>query len=149
MSFLDQQMIPFSSQMSVKQYVPNKPNPVGLKNFVLASVDGFVQTLLCTRAGVHISVQDGGDTFGIGGVAIVLLIKSLCLGTHLYCDRYFTSIPLIVLLHSCDIYITGTFIQSRLADAGTSLRNDKSLAQLGCDSVEMIALGDKKIAITK
>lgn len=36
-----------------------------------------------------------------------------------------------------------------MADAGTSLRNDKSLVQLGRDSVEMIALGDKKIAITK
>ena len=35
-------MIPFTRKSELKQFVPNKPKPEGLKNWVLASSDGLV-----------------------------------------------------------------------------------------------------------
>lgn len=88
-------MIPFEGACSVRQFVPNKPNPVGLKNFVVAAQNGLL---------LDFEIYQGANTFdqipesyraGIGGNVVNHLCGNLAKGSHVFCDRYFTSIGLI------------------------------------------------------
>jgi len=103
----DEQMIQFTGLCPTKQYVPNEPHPVGLKNFVAARPDGLV---------LHSAVYQGGNSFhplppelklGVGGTVTAHLAESFPVGTRIYCDRYFTSVALIDYMLSKSMYVTG------------------------------------------
>ena len=92
---IDEQIIPFTGMCRMKQYVLNKPNAVGLKNFVAARPDGLV---------VDFVVYQGANSFqpippelksGVGGTVVSHLSESFTSGNRIYCDRYFTCLPLI------------------------------------------------------
>lgn len=38
----DEQMIPFLGWINILQYLKDKPNPWGIKNFIMAGIDGYV-----------------------------------------------------------------------------------------------------------
>ena len=60
------------SACSLRQYVPNKPNPVGLKNFVAASPVGVVLDFVVYQGSNSFTPVPADVKLGIGARVIVL-----------------------------------------------------------------------------
>lgn len=144
---VDEQMIPFTGTCKMKQFVRGKPDPEGFKNFVVAAPDGLV---------VDFELYQGKDTFpddtvkrlGVGPSAVVRLGTTLFPGSHVYCDRYFTTIPLLEYLRQQEIYCTGTIMKSRVP-AAANLTSDKMMAKIGRGSSEQIVRQDGEIVVVQ
>lgn len=108
---IDEQMIPFSGRCSLKQYVKNKPRPVGLKNFVLTTSYGLV---------LDFEVYQGNRTrlinpeLGLGPGIVLRLVESLPAGSFIFFDRYFSTIPLFGKLQDLNLQGCGTIMLNRI-----------------------------------
>lgn len=111
---IDEQMIPFSGRCMFRQYVPPKPNPLGIKNFVLASKDGLVLDFHIYVGSTTIAESDKKQ-LGVGGGIVKLLLRTVTEGTCLYTDRFFTSLKLADYLNQQmeHVYLTGTVLRNR------------------------------------
>ncbi|CAH1978832.1 unnamed protein product, partial [Acanthoscelides obtectus] len=144
---VDEQMIPFTGTCQMKQFVRGKPNPEGLKNFVLAAPDGLVVDFELYQ-GKNTFPDDSVKRLGVGPSAVVRLGRTLFPGTHVYCDRYFTTIPLLEYLRQQKKYCTGTIMKSRVP-AAAHLTSDKMMAKIGRGSSEQIVRQDGEIVVVQ
>lgn len=145
---IDEMIIPFSGSCSIKQYCPNKPNPVGLKAFVLANPDGTV---------CDFNIYQGDTTFpeektaGFGLIesAILNLTRTLVPSHVLYFDIYLTSLTLALELTSRGFYNAGTVMKNRIPlTLRNELQDDREMKRgRGCNSV--LVNSSDTVAVTK
>ena len=89
---VDEQMIPFEGRAPAKQFVANKPNPIGLKNFVLCGKYGRALDFeLYQGAGSGIPEKDKKLALGLGGSIVLRLSETVPkrLNHKLVFDNYF------------------------------------------------------------
>ncbi|KAL2096969.1 hypothetical protein ACEWY4_006176 [Coilia grayii] len=85
---IDEQMIPFTGACPYRQYLPMKPNPVGIKNFVCATADGIVLDFeLYQGTNALIEKVEEPEGLGLGSLVIEHLCQTLHRGTKVYYDR--------------------------------------------------------------
>lgn len=119
----------------MKQYVSNKPRPVGLKNFVITTSSGLmIDFIVYQGSSTDLSEKD----FGLGPSLVLRLTETIPRGSTLYFDRYFTSLPLILQLKRKGYFATGTVMANRIGQV--PLKEDKILKARG-DSDEVTASG--------
>ncbi|GBM94280.1 PiggyBac transposable element-derived protein 3, partial [Araneus ventricosus] len=125
---VDEQMIPFSGRCPMRQYVPSKPNPVGLKNFVLAARDGLVLDFII-YTGKNTVADNDMKSFGLGGSIVKHLVSSISVSkpTYLFTDRYFTGLAILDYLRTKNIYMTGTIMSNRTEGAAESFPKDRDM----------------------
>ncbi|CAK1579258.1 unnamed protein product [Parnassius mnemosyne] len=146
---IDKMIIPFTGACGMKQYCPGKPNPTGLKTFVLANPTGEVCDFdIYQGATTYPSYAD--TSFGLGEKAVLALTEDLLLGHIIYCDRYFTTETLIVELKNRGLMCSGTLMKNRVPkSARLILKEDKDLKKAGRGSCQVLVNDEKNIAITK
>ena len=147
---IDEQMIRFTGACPFRQYVPPKPNPVGMKNFVLASVDGIVLDFEIYQGSktVGLQVQDS-DGLGLGELVIKRLSETLTAGTKVYCDRFFTTILAVDHMLKNGIYLTGTVMKNEVPQAMKKLPDDKTLKHQGRGASVTVTRADAKLCVVK
>lgn len=146
---VDEMMIPFTGNCGMKQYCPNKPNPTGLKVFVLANPDGLILNLKVYQGSTTFpELVDTG--FGLGECAVLKLSEVLVPGSVVYHDRYFTTVKLTEELLKKGIKSTGTLMKNRIPAAVRDiLITDGELKRKGRGSYQVITRDDDRMAITK
>lgn len=89
---IDEQMIPFLGACPSRQYVKNKPRPVGLKNFVCTTSCGLVVDFEMYQGKIKPWEESG---LRLGANVILHLSKTLPVRSRLHYDRYFSTINLL------------------------------------------------------
>lgn len=110
---IDEQMIPFTGRCSLRQVVRNKPRPVGLKNFVLATSEGLMLDFeIYLGARTAFAERD----LGVGASVILHLANAVPVNSCLYFDRFFTSVGLLDRLTQLGLHGTGTIMMNRVRE---------------------------------
>ncbi|XP_063596592.1 piggyBac transposable element-derived protein 3-like [Penaeus indicus] len=152
---VDEMIIPFTGRTNLKQFTPRKPNPHGLKIFVLASSDGQVlefeffqgkEDLLLSvqRTGLHLPEW---DTLKIGEAAVLRFVKSVNRGTSFFFDRFFTTPKLLEILSSLGMGATGT-MKKNLVPRQCRLKTENQLKRSGRGSSDCAVRDDSAFCIT-
>lgn len=146
---IDEMIIPFTGKCGIKQYCPNKPNPEGLKAFVLANPDGIVCDLVIYQGDTTFP-EESAAGFGLGESAVINLTKTLVPGHILYFDRYFSSLKLAQELNERGFKCVGTLMKSRIPKPLQEvLPEDKELKKKGRGSNSVYVNSDSSVAVTK
>ncbi|KAM3610115.1 uncharacterized protein V6R79_025585 [Siganus canaliculatus] len=143
-------MIPFTGACPCRQYLPMKPNPVGIKNFVCATADGIVLDFEIYQGadGLLQQVEEPGN-LGLGGLGIDLLSQTLHPTTNVYCDRFFTSIHAVEHMMKKQMYLTGTVMKNRAAAAVQKLPSDNTMKKDGRGTSAQATTEDGKNCVIK
>nr|CAH7729435.1 unnamed protein product [Callosobruchus chinensis]CAH7729437.1 unnamed protein product [Callosobruchus chinensis] len=148
---IDEQMIPFNGHVLMRQFVRGKPNPVGLKNFVVTTSTGIPLDFYLYEgkgSSVESVLMTTPEKLDVGGRMVLKLTDTLPIGVSVFTDRYFTSIPLIDTLLSRQITLTGTIMANRLPKKAEFL-TDSELKKSGRGSFDHLVREDDRISIIK
>lgn len=90
-------------------------------------------------------VKCENDNIGLSTKAVLALSSSLSAGTVIYCDRYFTSFPLLYELSKKQLHCTGTIQKNRINEAAKKCSVDKDFMKKTRGTSELVISGDKKM----
>ncbi|XP_064080670.1 piggyBac transposable element-derived protein 3-like [Macrobrachium nipponense] len=150
---IDESIIPFRGRLNIKQHVPGKPNPDGLKMFVLASTKGLVYDFeIFQGKEALISLVDQLNAkpnrpVTLGEAVVFRFLPSVEPGSSLFFDRYFTSPQLLGDLYDRCLRGTGT-LKKNMLPKEANLKSEATLKREGRGASDSQVRYDRKVALT-
>ncbi|XP_038123402.1 piggyBac transposable element-derived protein 3-like [Cyprinodon tularosa] len=143
---IDEQMIPFTGRIGMKQYLKNKPQKWGIKVYTRAGVSGLVYDFEVYTGKGTVTNERG---LGVAGEVVLRLVSEVPKGLNYRCyfNNWFTSPELIVELKKMGIQTVATINRNRLR--GCTLKSDKELAKGGRGAYEVKYDMTSGIAVVK
>lgn len=105
---VDEMMVPFKGQLSIKQYMKGKPVKWGIKIFLLCGESGIIYNIFLYQGFFELDSNDI-KCFGSGGSVVLHLTKNVKSNSHyIFFDNFFSSFGLFEKLQHKQIYAVGT-----------------------------------------
>ncbi|XP_072033257.1 piggyBac transposable element-derived protein 3-like [Amphiura filiformis] len=141
-------MIPFTGRVLAKQFIKSKPNPVGIKNFVICGSSGRPLDFEFYQ-GKGTGIPEETKQLGLGASVLLRLTESIPRQmNHKVCfHNYFTGMPLIRELKAKGIHSLGVVKANRLK--GCELKSDKDLKKEGRGAMESKVTAEGDICVTR
>ncbi|XP_049798265.1 piggyBac transposable element-derived protein 4-like [Schistocerca nitens] len=142
---VDEQICSTKARSYLKQYMPNKPHKYRYKLFVISGISGYAYDFEIFTGDENEPEKrvTGEEDLGASANVVVRLSRILPrnMNHKLYCDNYYTSLPLLVWLHKQGIYSLGTVRRNRVPDC--KLPSEAELKKMARGaSVERVATVD-------
>lgn len=154
---VDEQIVPFTGKLDVKQYIKNKPNPYGIKIFCLCGKSGIMYDFIIYQGPStefnNFMVRELGQS---PTVVLQLAMKNLLFEPHkLFFDNFFNSYKLLEALKQLNIRAAGTVQVDRFGcmnskkniDTRPPLRTEKELKNLGRGTSDEIRSEDGSVVL--
>ncbi|XP_046679337.1 piggyBac transposable element-derived protein 2-like [Homalodisca vitripennis] len=114
---IDEQTCATKTKHYMRLYNPNKPHKWGYKLYVICDDKGFAYKFEI-YTGQSEAPLNGEPDLGTTGNLVVRLAREVPRNVNyaIYCDNYYSSLPLFSYLHKEGIFMLGTFRRDRLPD---------------------------------
>ncbi|XP_063620656.1 piggyBac transposable element-derived protein 3-like [Cydia splendana] len=153
---VDEMMIPYKGKKAGKrrQYMKDKPNKWGFKNFVRAGVSGMIYDFILYGGEdtfrFH-SFTDDEATLGFGAQIVLALCQSIKNKPSTVCfDNFFASPELVYILREkYGIFSLGTIRRNRLRGADEKLTSEKVLKKKARGSFSEVVCNTNKLAVLR
>lgn len=145
---IDESIIPFKGQLSVKQYLKGKPNPWGVKVYMLCGASGIIYRSIIYQGSTTLSIDIQEKYSATNGLVTFLSNRiPQNAGHKLFCDNYFTSLLLLQELLEKGIFVAGTVRANRLDKC--PLKSESQLKKTGRGSNDSLITEDKRIVAVR
>lgn len=153
---IDEMMIAYKGSKAGKrkQYMKDKPNKWGFKNFVRAGVSGMIYDFIMYGGEDTFRFHrftDEESTLGFGAQIVIALCQSIQRKPAIiYCDNFFSSLELFYILRqNYGIFALGTIRNNRIRGAEKVLQSEKELKKTERGRFSQVVCDENRLAVVR
>lgn len=145
---IDEQTCATKTKHHLRLYNPNKPHKWGYKLNVICDDRGFAHKFEIYSGQAEAPINGEPDLGSTGNVVVRLSREVPRNVNHtIYCDNYYSSLPLFSYIHKQGIFMLGTFQRKRLPDCPFDAKSVMQKSARGTSDEWMTVVEDTPVSV--